>query len=129
MTSRTVAKNALHGLELARQCAQLAGEKQAEDVVILDLRGISQLADYFVICAGGSPPQLRAIRDEIQDKLYENWGSKPYRCNGSPESNWIVLDFIDVMVHIFQREARRHYDLERLWSDAARLRLGESTNS
>ena len=109
----------MEGLELAKAAATLADDKRAEDIVILDLRGISTITDFFVICTGTSNPHLKAIRTEIAGKLKED-GQKAYGTDGAPESNWLVLDYGDVIVHIFHQKQRQHYALEDLWSDAPR---------
>lgn len=120
-SAKKIEPKELHGLELARECGRFADLKQAEDILILDLRGLSQLTDFFVVCSGGSLPQLRAIRDEIDGQLIKEHGVRPLHRDGALESQWMVLDYIDVMVHIFHREMRPRYALEDLWSDAPRL--------
>ncbi|MBV8483690.1 MAG: ribosome silencing factor [Verrucomicrobia bacterium] len=109
--------------ELARQCAELAGDKKAEDIVILDLRGISSFTDYFVICSGTSEPHLKAVSSGIREGLHKDHGLSPLASEGSPNSQWIVIDYSDVLVHIFHSEKREFYALENLWSDAPRLAL------
>ncbi len=106
------------GEELALAVAGYADEMQAENVTVLDLRGISSIADYFVICTGTSTPHLKAIRREVGDKLHAEHDLRPRVTDGSPESQWLILDYVDVLVHIFHTESRDHYSLEELWSDA-----------
>jgi ribosome-associated protein len=106
---------------LARTCAGAASDKKAEEVVTLDLRGISTFTDFFVICSGGSEPQIKAISDGIQEKMQEQHGIKPLRVDGFPLSQWVVVDFGSVLVHIFHASKRHHYALEDLWNDAPRL--------
>ena len=108
--------------QLALQCRELADSKKAENIVILDVREISSITDYFVIATGTSDPHLRAIVDEIKDKLQEEYDLKPRRTDGALQTAWVVLDYFDVIVHIMRAEVRQHYDLEGLWSDAPRLR-------
>jgi ribosome-associated protein len=117
----------LVGLPLARACGRYAYEKQAEDLMILDLRGLSQLCDFFVMCSGKSLPHLKAIRDEVVHELADAHSVRPNHRDGAAESQWMVLDFIDVVVHILHQDAREHYAIEDLWSDAPRLdwRTGE----
>ncbi len=103
--------------EVALQAARAAEEKKASDVRVLDLRGIFPVADYFVICSGRSVPQLRAITEEVARHLAEQ-GIVYLRREGTPESGWVLLDYGDVVVHIFSEEARRFYSLERLWGNA-----------
>ncbi len=110
----------MKALEIAFHCAQGAEDKKASDIVILDMREVSSMSDYFVICAGGSDRQTRAISDEIQRRLQKK-GIDCSHAEGEKEGNWIVLDFFDVMVHIFSHEVREFYQLERLWGDAQKI--------
>lgn len=96
---------------------------QAEDILILDLRGISTLADYFVICTATSLPHLKAVNREIRLKTEEDLGEKPRSSEGDPGSMWLVIDYVDVVVHVFHEEKRGVYALEDLWSDAPRVEL------
>lgn len=112
--------------ELAQFCATCAADKQAEDVIALDLRGISTFTDFFVICSGGSEPQLKAIAGEITDRLRTEHGLKPAAVDGYPMSQWVVLDYGSVVVHIFHQSKRDLYSLEDLWNDAPRLELASS---
>ena len=89
----------------------------------LDLRGISSFTDFFVICSGTSEPHLKAIAGEVQERLKKDQGVSPSAVDGYPMSQWIVIDFYDVLVHIFHTEKRAFYSLEDLWSDAPRLAL------
>lgn len=114
----------LEGLALAEAIAQAAEEMQAEDITILDLQGISTITNYFVICSGTSHPHLKAIRREITEALDKSHGLKRRSAEGSPESHWIVLDYRDVIVHIFHSDKRGHYSLEDLWSDGKTIRSG-----
>ena len=109
------------GAELARACGRFADEKQASEVTILDLRGLSQLCDFFVICTAGSEPHLKAIREHALRSLTDQHAVKTNHRDGVAESQWIVLDFIDVIVHIFHQDRREFYALEDLWADAPRL--------
>jgi ribosome-associated protein len=111
----------MDGIALAEAAARLAESKLAEDIVILDLRGISSIADFFVICSGTSKPHLRAVRDEIREKLREGHGRSPRSVDGQPDSLWTVLDYGDVMVHVFHPERRDHFSLEDLWGDAPKV--------
>jgi ribosome-associated protein len=107
--------------KLALHCRELADNKKAENIVILDVRDISSITDYFVIATGTSEPHLRAIMDEITEKLRENFGLKP-RADGGIQTSWVVLDYFDVIVHLMRTDVREHYDLEGLWSDAPKVR-------
>lgn len=96
---------------------------QAGDIVILDLRGISTLADYFVICTATSLPHLKAVNRDIRLKTEEEIGERPRSSEGDPGSMWLVIDYVDVVVHVFHEEKRHLYALEDLWSDAPRVNL------
>ena len=100
-----------------------AVDKNAGDIVVLDLRGISTFTDYFVICSATSEPQLKAISSSIREQVREEFGRKPISEDGYPASQWIILDYGDVIVHLFQGEKREYYSLESLWSDAKRVTL------
>jgi ribosome-associated protein len=104
-------------LELARMAGVCALDKRANDIKILDLREITSITDYFVICSGDVAVQVRAIADNILEKL-EAEGTQPWHTEGYETGRWILLDFVDVVVHIFMDEAREYYGLERLWGDA-----------
>ncbi len=108
--------------KLALLCRELADNKKAEDIVILDVRELSSVTDYFVIASGSSEPHLRAIVDEIQDKLREDFSLRPKAVDGTLQAAWIVLDYFDVIVHIMRTDVRDRYDLETLWGDAPRIR-------
>jgi len=107
---------------LATLCRELAENKKAEQVVILDVRELSSVTDYFVIASGTSEPHLRAIVDEISEQLREDHRQRPRAVDGTLQTGWIVLDFFDVIVHVMRRDVRERYDLETLWGDAPRLR-------
>jgi ribosome-associated protein len=109
--------------ELAKSCAQLASDKKAEGILVLDLREISTFTDFFVICSGTSEPHLKAIAGEIETRLREDCGLRPAAVDGFPASQWIVLDYLQVIVHVFHQEKRDFYSLEDLWSDAPRLAI------
>lgn len=110
--------------KLALLCRELADRRKAEDIVILDVRKISSITDYFVIATGASEPHLRAISDEIQDKLREQHELRPRAVDGTLQTAWLVLDYFDVIIHIMRPDVRKLYDLETLWGDAARVRTG-----
>ena len=113
--------------KLALLCRELADNKKAEDIVVLDVRKLSSVTDYFVIAAGSSQPHLRAIVEEISGKLRDEHDLRPSRSEGMSGGNWVVLDFFDVIVHIMRRDARDRYDLESLWGDAARVKSRKKT--
>ena len=89
--------------------------------MVLDLQGISSFTDYFVICSGTSEPHLKAIAGEIEERLREEHGIRAVSVDGFPASQWIVLDYMQVIVHVFRQEKREFYSLEDLWSDAPRV--------
>ena len=95
-------------------------DKMAEKVVVLKLKGISDITDFMVLCHGNSTRQNSAISDEIQKKLRKQFKLKPYGVEGEVEAEWILLDYIDFVVHIFSEETREKYSLEKLWMDAKR---------
>ena len=109
---------------LARLCAEAALDKKAEDVVILDMRGISSFTDFFVIVSGTSEPQLKAIAGSIRERVREATGQRPMAEDGFPVSQWVIVDYGTVIVHIFHTEKRHVYGLEDLWNDAKRIEIG-----
>ena len=113
--------------KLALLCRELADNKKAENIAVLDVRKISSITDYFVIASGTSEPHLRAISDEITEKLRETHDLRPRAVDGTLQTNWLVLDFFDVIVHIMRNDVREHYDLEGLWGDAPKLRARKKT--
>lgn len=116
-------------LEIARLCAQYAADKKAADLVLLDLRGISPVTDFFVICTATSNPQLRAVRDEIVERLRDDHGLKPLGGDGNYESQWLIVNYPNVLVHVLSPEKREFYRLEELWGDAPRLPLVEEAEA
>jgi ribosome-associated protein len=108
--------------KLALLCRELAENRKAENVVILDVRKLSSVTDFFVIATGTSEPHLRAIEDEIMRRLRDEHNVRPHQTDGSARTNWIVADYFDVIVHLMRTEVRERYDLEGLWGDAPRLR-------
>ncbi len=108
--------------KLALLCRKLAENKKAEQAVILDVRRLSSVTDYFVIVSGTSEPHLRAIAGEVTDKLRAEHQLRPRAIDGDGRAAWQVLDYFDVIVHIMRADARERYDLESLWGDAPRLR-------
>lgn len=106
------------GEAMARAAANYADDKKAEDIVIMDVRGISPVTDYFVICSVSSMPQLRAVRDEIEHQFKTEHQARPLAGDRNLESLWLILHYGDVMIHIFHKDKRDFYALEDLWSDA-----------
>ena len=108
----------LKGLDLALACTHAADEVGALDIRIFDLRGISTLTDFMVVCSGNSMPHLKAIVRDVEGKVRERGSDKALHTEGKAASRWVVLDFVDVMVHVLDEEFREHYALEKLWGDA-----------
>lgn len=101
-------------------------DKKAENVVVLDLRKAGGFTDYFVMCTGTNPRQIDAIADAVQDTLRKELGERPALAEGVEKSEWILLDYFDFVVHVFSRECRAFYGLERLWGNAKRYECAES---
>ncbi len=116
--STTYAQNkaSISAHQLAKTIADLSLTKKAEDVTILNLQGLTSITDYFVIASGASDVQVKAIVDTIQDELEPEF--TPWYTEGYENLRWVLLDFVDVVVHVFQKPVREYYDLERLWADA-----------
>jgi ribosome-associated protein len=103
--------------ELLMTAVKAADDKRAEDIMVLNMKGISLIADYFVICHGNSDKQVQAIAREIREKAEEQ-GYSLKRMEGFDEARWVLIDIGDVVVHVFHKEERSYYNLERLWGDA-----------
>ena len=99
---------------LLKQILNLALSKKAGRIIAMDVRGLSSLADFFIICHGESEPQVKAITDHIR----KGTDYKPRHLEGYENQNWILLDYFDIVVHVFKKDEREYYDLERLWADA-----------
>jgi ribosome-associated protein len=111
---------AIESKEVAVAAARTASAKQASRVVILDVRELIVITDYFVIASGSSDRQVKTILEEVE-KALKVLGVRPVRTEGEPESGWVLLDYVDAVVHVFAEEEREYYDLERLWRDAPRV--------
>jgi ribosome-associated protein len=109
-------------LELARMAADAAADKKATDVVMLDIAGLSVIADYFIICSGNSNTQVQAIAKNVKEKM-EKQGYHIKAMEGYDEARWVLLDFGDIVVHIFRHEEREFYNLERVWGDAPQMSI------
>jgi ribosome-associated protein len=108
--------------ELALLCREFAENKKAENVVIMDVRKLSSVTDYFVIASGSNEPHLRAIVDEIARRLRDEHDLRPRATDGQAQTPWRVLDFFDVIVHVMRTDIRERYDLESLWGDAPKVK-------
>ena len=103
--------------KLARELAELTLSKKAVDVKILDLRGLTTIADFFIVCTGGSDTQVKAIADAVVEGA-KAIGERPWHKEGLALRNWVLLDYVDVVVHVFLKDTREFYSLEKLWGDA-----------
>ena len=110
--------------QLASGCANVADENRGRDIVVLDLRKLTPLVDYFVIATGTSRRQIHAMAEEI-DRAMNEHGEKKMGIEGYQESRWVLLDFGDIVIHLFDDATRRYYDLENLWGDAPRVEWNE----
>jgi ribosome-associated protein len=106
----------LDSLELARFIVDVVEDKKAGDILLLDLRPDTLMADFFVVCNGNSDRQLKALMGHVREAVKERYGKLPFSAEGTPESGWLLLDYSDVIVHLFLEEKRQYYDLEELWS-------------
>ena len=117
-----MAKSKSEAKNLALLAAKLAAERHCTDITVLDLRGISPATDYFVIATGTSDRQMRTVADEVSEEA-KKMGFQRFGRAGYEKARWILLDFVDVVVHIFDGEYRDYYDLDLLWGDATKLKL------
>ena len=115
----------MHAQELVREIARHAADKKAIDMVELDLREVLDYTDYFLICSGNTPRQTKAIHDGILEGLKHAHGAVPLRVERAVKANWILMDYLDVVVHIFTPETRAYYRLEELWGEAPVHAAGE----
>jgi ribosome-associated protein len=113
----------LRAQTVAKNIASLTMTKKADDVVLMDLRGLTSMADFFVVCSADSDVQVRAIADAVEDGMEKKGLRLWHRESGS--SNWILLDFVDVVLHVFHKNTRPFYNLEKLWGDAKTTRVND----
>ena len=113
------------GAEIADWIAGYAADKLAIDVLVLDLHGVLGYTDYFVIATGGTDRQVKAVHDRIHENMKKEHGLLPRRVEGVSESRWILMDYLDVIVHVFTPEAREFYRLEQLWGEAPRRAVAD----
>ena len=118
MPEAAQAHDTLAAEALAERIAEIASDKKAAEIRILDLRGILGYTDYFVVCSGGTERQTKAIHDAIHAELKKEHGLLPRRVEGEREARWVLMDYLDCVVHIFTPEARAFYRLEQLWGEA-----------
>jgi ribosome-associated protein len=111
--------------EILKTVATAVEDKKGYNPVILDIQGLSVVADYFLICHGNSETQVQAIAKEVRDKGWE-LGLEPKPTEGFDEARWVLIDLGDIIVHVFHREERDYYNLEKLWADGLRIEVGEA---
>ncbi len=114
----TESTRSLSPAALAKRAAQVLLDNKAQDVVLLDLRGVTDMADFFVIASGTSDTHVRALGDHVLEDLHKEDGVRAYHMEGLTQGRWVLLDYVDFVVHIFHPTLRSFYQLERLWSDA-----------
>jgi ribosome-associated protein len=114
----------LDAVALADRVASIASDRKAIDIRVIDLRGIVSYTDFFVICSGNTERQAKAIQDAVYRELKDSEGLLPRRVEGEREARWILLDYLDCVVHIFTPEAREYYRLEQLWGEAPARSVG-----
>jgi ribosome-associated protein len=105
------------GTDAVLTAAAASASKKAQDIIILDVSARLVITDHFLICSGNTDRQVRTIAEEVERQMREQMGRKPMRREGLPDASWVVLDYIDFVVHVFRKEEREYYELERLWSD------------
>ena len=105
--------------DIATSAAEALDSKKGEDIAIYDVRGVSTVTDYYVVASGFSPPHLKAMFGGVQAELKKK-DLRCYRRSGDPESGWMVLDYVDVIIHIFSAETRKYYQIEELWAEVPR---------
>jgi ribosome-associated protein len=125
-SAKTTGRSVDASLQLADEIVNAILSKKGENVICLDLRSIENaVCSFFIICDGNSDTQVEAIADSVEGLVKKNLGQRPYRSEGWENALWILIDYIDVVVHVFERETRMFYNLERLWADAAEIRYTE----
>jgi ribosome-associated protein len=110
-------------LEMVQTAAATALSRRARNAVILDLRQLPSFTNFFVICSGASDTQVEGISDAVRDELADNWNERPWRREGDRHADWVLLDYVDFVVHIFLEDKREYYNLERLWADAPQIEV------
>jgi ribosome-associated protein len=117
-------KESINGKERVLLCVNASLQRKAKDLIILNVKELSSFADYFIICSGTSDRQVQAIAESIQGNLKEH-GILPLGVEGERIGKWVLMDYEDIIVHIFYEQIREFYDIERLWSDAPRMEVGD----
>ncbi len=113
------AKEAISSNELSELVVRGMLEKKASDVVVMDLREVkNSIADYFIVCSGSSDTQIDAISDSVEEQVHKNSKQNPWKREGKQNNEWIIIDYVDVVAHVFNKDKRSFYGLEELWGDA-----------
>ena len=120
-------ENGKNTLDMVKAAAAAAISRRAQDGVILDLRELDGFTDFFAIFSGVSDIQVEGISQAVLEELESNWAQKPWHQEGARKADWILLDYVDFVVHVFLSERRAYYNLERLWAEAGRIELPELT--
>ena len=120
-------ENGKNTLDMVKAAASAAMSRRAQDGVILDLRELDGFTDFFAIFSGVSDIQVEGISQAVLEELESNWDQKPWHQEGARKADWILLDYVDFVVHVFLSERRAYYNLERLWAEAGRIELPELT--
>jgi ribosome-associated protein len=123
LTERTSTRSRLTSRDLLRVAVDAAMSKKASDPVALDLQALEAVSDYFFICSATSEVQVKAVAEGIEERLLEH-GVKPWHVEGREGRRWVLLDYVDVVVHVFHQKTREYYMLDRLWGDARSVDLG-----
>ena len=127
MTVTQAQSTEVGGESLARRIAELMDDKKALEIVALDVRGLANFTDYFIVCSGRTDRQVKAIHDAIREGMKDDFEMLPVRTEGERERSWILLDYGDCIAHVMLPEVRDYYRLEQLWGDAPQLELELST--
>ncbi len=120
-------ENEKNTLDMVKAAAEAAMSRRAQDGIILDLRELDGFTDFFAIFSGVSDIQVEGISQAVLEELESNWSQKPWHQEGARKADWILLDYVDFVVHVFLSERRAYYNLERLWAEAGRVELPELT--
>ena len=112
----------MEALECVKTAVKALEDKKAEDIKVIDIQGISSIADYFIIANGTNQNQLQAMLDAVDEALYKE-GKKAKQVEGNQQSTWILMDYEDIIVHLFSKEDRLFYDLERIWRDGKEINI------
>jgi ribosome-associated protein len=110
-------------LDIVKDITKILEDKKGEDIDVLDISEVSVIADYFVVASAANLPQLNAMKDELEERLYKDYHLDPKDVEGNRNSTWILLDYGDIIIHLFTREDRAFYNLERIWKDGKKVEI------